>query len=65
MAQEQKFLDFQKTFNQTASRFSPASTQVVDLPTPIRSVPSTNTIKLSLTTKLTKLTGSSTFEPLS
>ena len=64
MAQEQKFLDFQKTFNQTQAG-SPQQAQVVDLPFPIRSVHSTNTIKLSLTTKLTKLTGSSTFEPLS
>jgi len=64
MAQEQKFLDFQKTFNQTQAG-SLQQVQVVDLPTPIRSVHSTNTIKLSLTTKMTKLTGSSTFEPLS
>ena len=64
MAQEQTFLDFQKTFNQTQTG-SPQQAQVIDLPFPIRSVPSTNTIKLSLTTKLTKLTGSSTFEPLS
>lgn len=35
MAQEQKFLDFQKTFNLTQTDF-PQQVQVVDLPIPIR-----------------------------